>query len=120
MRFADALARALLCTGLCSMAACSSLGQPLTAVKEAGAALQASVAAALPGSPASAPQPEATASAVAARKIDVRPPVDAAEQRAFDEARRALRAGRSEEAERGFRALAQANPELGGAHANLG
>jgi Flp pilus assembly protein TadD len=41
-------------------------------------------------------------------------------QRAFDDASRALRSGRTEDAERAFRALAQANPELGGPHANLG
>ena len=31
-----------------------------------------------------------------------------------------MRAGRNDEAERGFQALAQSNPELGGPHANLG
>jgi Flp pilus assembly protein TadD len=41
-------------------------------------------------------------------------------QRAYDDARRALRAGRTEEAERALRAIAQANPDLGGPHANLG
>lgn len=48
------------------------------------------------------------------------PVVPPAAQRAFDDARRALRAGRIEEAQRGFEALAQTNPELGGVHANLG
>jgi Flp pilus assembly protein TadD len=46
--------------------------------------------------------------------------VDANAQRAFDAARRLLAAGRNEEAERAFAALAKSNPELGGAHANLG
>jgi Flp pilus assembly protein TadD len=41
-------------------------------------------------------------------------------QRAFDDARRALKAGRAVEAERGFLALTRSNPELGGPHANLG
>ncbi len=41
-------------------------------------------------------------------------------QQAFDDARRALAAGQALQAERGFRALAQTNPELGGPHANLG
>jgi Flp pilus assembly protein TadD len=41
-------------------------------------------------------------------------------QRAFDDARRAMRAGRMDEAERGFKAVVQAQPELGGPHANLG
>jgi Flp pilus assembly protein TadD len=47
-------------------------------------------------------------------------PVNPATQRAFDDASRALRSGRVDEAERAYRALAQANPELGGPHANLG
>lgn len=46
--------------------------------------------------------------------------VTRAVQQAFDDACKALRAGRIEEAERGFRALAQSHPELGGPHANLG
>jgi Flp pilus assembly protein TadD len=41
-------------------------------------------------------------------------------QRAYDDARKAMRAGRAADAERGFRALVQSNPELGGPHANLG
>jgi len=47
-------------------------------------------------------------------------PVYPATQRAFDDASRALRGGRVDEAERAYRAIAQANPELGGPHANLG
>lgn len=41
-------------------------------------------------------------------------------QRAFDEARQAMRAGRVDEARHGFEALTLERPELGGAHANLG
>jgi Flp pilus assembly protein TadD len=41
-------------------------------------------------------------------------------QRAFDDAGKALRAGRTEEAERAYRALIKSNPGLGGPHANLG
>jgi tetratricopeptide (TPR) repeat protein len=48
------------------------------------------------------------------------PPVDPAVQRAFDDARRALDAGKTAEAERGFLALTRAHPELGGPFANLG
>jgi tetratricopeptide (TPR) repeat protein len=47
-------------------------------------------------------------------------PVPPQAQRAFDAARTHLRAGRTAEAERGFRDLAAKHPELGGAHANLG
>ena len=50
----------------------------------------------------------------------VEAPVSLPVQRAFDDAARALRAGRTADAERGFRALGQSNPELGGPHANLG
>ena len=47
-------------------------------------------------------------------------PVDPRAQAAFDTARRAMRAGRNDEAERQLKALASSNPELGGVHANLG
>jgi tetratricopeptide (TPR) repeat protein len=57
----------------------------------------------------------ATAAAVVPEK-----PIDPQAQRAFDAARADLRAGRTAEAERGFRDVAAKYPELGGAHANLG
>jgi len=70
------------------------------------------------------PSPSAAASAppVAAATRPAVPdaPVSVAVQRSYDDALRALRAGRNDEAERGFRALAQSNPDLGGPHANLG
>ena len=47
-------------------------------------------------------------------------PVSPAAQRAFDAARQALVAGRTAEAERGFRRLTKSDPELAGPHANLG
>lgn len=47
-------------------------------------------------------------------------PVAPAVQLAYDEARRLMRAGNAAEAERGFRALTQSNPDLGGPHAHLG
>ncbi len=47
-------------------------------------------------------------------------PVSPAVQQAFDDARRALAAGQAQQAERGFRALTESNPELGGPYANLG
>ena len=60
--------------------------------------------------------------AVAATAAAVVPeaPIDLAAQRAFDDARAALRAGRTADAERGFRDVAAKYPQLGGAHANLG
>lgn len=48
------------------------------------------------------------------------PPLDAATRAAFDEAVRMLRANRLPEAERAFKALADRQPTLAGAHANLG
>lgn len=47
-------------------------------------------------------------------------PIEPAVQRAFDNAVRAMRDGRVDVARRGFEALIQTHPELGGAHANLG
>jgi len=47
-------------------------------------------------------------------------PIPAATQRAYDDALALLRAGHVADAEKGFRALAQSNPELAGPHANLG
>jgi len=47
-------------------------------------------------------------------------PVDPRAQAAFDTARRAMRAGRRDEAAAQLKALASSYPELGGVHANLG
>jgi Flp pilus assembly protein TadD len=47
-------------------------------------------------------------------------PVNPNTQRAFDDASRALRSGRVDDAERAYKTLALAAPELGGPHANLG
>jgi Flp pilus assembly protein TadD len=72
-------------------------------------------------------QPTSAERAANAEKAGVPPkraepevPVDPRAQAAFDTARRAMRAGRNDEAERQLKALAQSNPELGGVHANLG
>ncbi|HEX3141586.1 MAG TPA: tetratricopeptide repeat protein, partial [Rhizobacter sp.] len=61
-----------------------------------------------PAAAAASPQPESD--------VVVTP----AAQRAYDDARRAMRAGRMDEAERGFKSVVQFHPELGGPHANLG
>ena len=134
MQSADRLRRyvalATLCTGL---AGCSTLSEPLKGLRDMVA-----------GAPAaeSAPDPKSTAAAAAAGraasaatsaepvklakvepppvKADEEPAVNASAQRAFDDARRALRAGRTQDAERAFKALTVSNPELGGPHANLG
>jgi tetratricopeptide (TPR) repeat protein len=67
-----------------------------------------------------APVPAPTPATAPAQKVEIEPPISANVQRAYDEARRAMQAGRHDEAERSFRALAKSNPELGGPHANLG
>jgi tetratricopeptide (TPR) repeat protein len=74
-------------------------------------------AAVVPTAPAS---PAPATAPVAAPPAAAESPVDPAAQRAFDDARRALRAGRAADAERAFRSMAQAWPELAGPHANLG
>jgi len=68
---------------------------------------------------------EAAAKANAAKAAEATKPVAEAPvapnvQRAYDDARRLLAAGRTAEAERAFKTLAQAHPELGGPQANLG
>lgn len=84
---------------------------------------------AAPAPAAAASQPKATAAvapvAPAASAPAPKPPepevaITPAAQRAFDDARRAMRAGRMDDAERGFKSLIQFHPELGGPHANLG
>lgn len=57
---------------------------------------------------------------VAAVPVVTEAPVNPQAQAAFDAARAHLRAGRTAEAERGFRDVVAKHPELGGAHANLG
>jgi tetratricopeptide (TPR) repeat protein len=114
MRFAEhglratiALAAALAATGCATVADLKEKVMPSSAVPPPASA-------ATPGAAASAP-----AAARAPAVADVTP-LNPATQRAFDDANRALRAGRTADAERGYRALIQSNPELGGPHANLG
>jgi Flp pilus assembly protein TadD len=96
---------------LLGAAGCSTVGSSIDAVRDAV-------------TPGTRP---AGAGATAAPAAPVRPappvydtPVNPATQRAFDDASRALRSGRVDEAERAYKSLAQASPELGGPHANLG
>jgi tetratricopeptide (TPR) repeat protein len=90
----------VLCAG---MTGCATVAEPMKALQHA-----------VMGPAASASAPTA-----AVAKAEPQAPVNPAVQRAFDDALRSLRAGRTEQAERGFRALTQSNPELGGPHANL-
>lgn len=121
MRSADAMKRLAGLVAALALAGCASINEPLKAITDTVAAPfkkdeakeDAKVAAA-------APAPAASAAPVAAPKPVFETPVPPAAQRAFDDAVRQLAAGRTQDAERAFKALAQSNPELGGPHANLG
>ncbi len=115
MRSADTLTRLAAAAALAALAGCSTLGDGFKAIQDTVVTPVAN--AITPAAPASA---AVAASAPASTPARVEAPVPAAAQRSFDEALRALRAGRSDDAERAFKALAQSNPELGGPHANLG
>jgi tetratricopeptide (TPR) repeat protein len=144
MRFADApirAARAVAALALCAAyAGCASLSSPFTAWTQPEAAAPTPDAAAsapapivtmqpiAPATRAAAPASAATAATAAATTAATtaapRPSPESglsvAVVRDFDNARKALRAGRVDEAERGFRALTKDHPELAGPHANLG
>jgi Flp pilus assembly protein TadD len=117
-----------------ALSACASLPDPVALVKQvitpsddakpAEAAKQVELTpterAAAADKPRGADAPTAAAPDPAPAQAEPEVPVDARAQAAFDTAKRALRAGRNDEAERQLKALATSNPELGGVHANLG
>ncbi len=101
------LGRVAAFAALCALATgCASVREPL---QGAAQTVQQTVAKALPASGA-ASSPQATPDT----------PVSASAQNAFDEAKALLRTGRTADAERAFKVLAVQQPQLGGAHANLG
>jgi Flp pilus assembly protein TadD len=108
------------------LAGCATVTEPLKAVQASVSATLAKVTAPNAEAPAVMPAPAAAPVASAAQAPAAKPapepevPVAAATQRAYDEARRALAAGRAQDAERAFKALTLSNPELGGPHAQLG
>jgi len=122
------------CAGLpffSTPAAESEAAMPAVADRQAEAAAGALAALAAPApapsaasTPASAPiAPVTTAAPVPVVSAPVEPPlppIDAATRASFDEAVRMLRGGRLPEAERALKALAAAQPQLAGVHANLG
>ncbi len=113
MRFVDPTMRAVLVLTLLALGGCSTLSEGVKAVQDAVVTPVAKAVAPAPATAASS----ATADAKPARaEVAVAPGV----QRAYDDALRAMRAGRTEDAERAFKTLAQAHPELGGPQANLG
>ena len=115
MRSADTLSRWAAAAALAALAGCSTLGDGFKAIQDTVVTPVAK--AVTPAAPASA---AASASAPAPAPAKVEAPVPPAAQRSFDDALRALRAGRTDDAERGFKALTVSHPDLGGPHANLG
>jgi Flp pilus assembly protein TadD len=118
---------------MAALAGCASLPDPMALLRgtpsDEKPAASESAKTAAPATPPVVAPPTAAASTVpapasaAAPPVQAEPeapPVDSRVQAAFDTARRALRAGRTDDAERQLKALAQSNPELGGVHANLG
>ena len=104
-------ARALLAAGLLiALAGCASVTRPSPAAPTPLAAT------ALPTPAPVVAQAKPAAPVVAT----VVAPISAEVQGQFQRALQAQRAGRLDEAERQWRALAQSQPELGGVHANLG
>lgn len=91
---------------LSALAGCATVAKPVEVAPKAAAAV------ATPGTVAAAVTAKPAAPVIA--------PVAAAVQAQFERALQAQRAGRHDEAERQWRALAQAHPDLGGVHANLG
>jgi Flp pilus assembly protein TadD len=127
MRFVETLkptiARVLPAVLVAALSACASLPDPVALVKQA---ITPSGDEVKPAEPATPAEPTAAERAAAAERepapVQAEPeaPVDAHAQAAFDTAKRALRAGRNDDAERQLKALAASNPDLGGVHANLG
>lgn len=100
MRSASA---ALAIVGAAALCGCASVGDAMKVARDA--VQPGPVAAGSTGAPAR-PAPEA--------------PVAPAIKAMFDQAAALMKAGRTADAERAFKALADAHPELGGPHANLG
>jgi tetratricopeptide (TPR) repeat protein len=110
MRFAE-LARC----GVLSMAASVGLVGCATVTE-----LKDKIMPATEAAPAAHTATAPAGASAAARPAATEAPVSPAVQRAFDDAVRAQRGGKSADAERAYRALIKSNPELGGPHANLG
>lgn len=114
------VALAALCAGAAGCASLPDAAGPLGDATGPATAVAATPASApAPMSNLAGPTP-APAIAAAATRPDTEMPVPPAARRAFDEALRALRAGRVDDAERSLQTLVQEHPGLGGPHANLG
>src|SRR5438128_426435 len=105
-----------------AMAGCASLPDPIALVKQVvtPSSDEAKSDASTPAERAAAADKARAGAAPMVIAAEPETPVDPRAQAAFDTARRAMRNGRSDDAERQLKALAQSNPELGGVQANLG
>jgi tetratricopeptide (TPR) repeat protein len=101
----------------CSSPATNLATSPSASVASASVASAsvASASAATPPAPATAP----AATAAAAMKPE-RAALSPAMEEAYEDANRALKAGRIQEAERAFKSLVKNSPNLAGPHASLG
>ncbi|HTP72268.1 MAG TPA: tetratricopeptide repeat protein [Burkholderiaceae bacterium] len=134
MRFVETfkphlVALALPAALVAALSGCASLPDPVAVVKQVtgsaearpvDAAVPAQSTGATPAERAAAAEKGGGAAAAAPKNAEPEVPVDPRAQTAFDTARRAMRAGRNDDAVVQLKALAQSNPELGGVHANLG
>ena len=107
--------------GLTAVAAAALLaGCGSVSLQSRDAAQGASASAAAQAASAAASAPKSLASVFSGPAPASTGPIAPATQRAYDDALALMRAGHLADAERGFRALTQSNPELAGPHANLG
>jgi Flp pilus assembly protein TadD len=125
MRYVDAIPRAAVCAAVlvafAGLAGCAAVADGTQTAHESAAARSTAASAVPDGSKSPAPSAVAPAAAASASTVaETEVPVAPATRRAYDDALRQLRAGRIDEAEMALRAIAQASPELGGPHANLG
>jgi Flp pilus assembly protein TadD len=124
------VALALPAAVVAALSGCASMPDPMAVVRQVtGGTNDSKSEEPEVGKPAQPASAERAASAdkaapsptvVPPKRAEPEIPVDPRAQAAFDTARRAMRAGRNDEAERQLKVLAQSNPELGGVHANLG
>jgi len=111
MRSAELRRRAACVAVACATVAaagCGTVGDTLKSARDAIAPASSNTPAAAAAGPAAAVRPAPEAPVAPALKL------------AYEQASQALKGGRVAEAERAFRALAQAHPALGGPHASLG
>jgi Flp pilus assembly protein TadD len=134
MRFVETLkplvALVLPAVVVAALSGCASMPDPMAVVREVTGSTSDSKPVEPEGAKPAQPAPAERAAGaekagpsstvVVPKRAEPEAPVDPRAQAAFDTARRALRAGRHDEAERQLKVLAQSNPELGGVHANLG